>query len=59
MLRPVQKPGTFELFKRDPMNYERAFRQTGKLALALEALVDFLTVDAMLKESDSRGRESL
>lgn len=55
VLRPVQKPGTFELFKRDPRNYEQAFRQTGKLALALEALVDFLTVDATLKESSAGG----
>ncbi|MHC8298594.1 DUF4225 domain-containing protein [Pseudomonas sp. ZS1P83] len=27
VFRSVQKPGTFELFKRDPMNYEQAFRQ--------------------------------
>ncbi|MDR6928189.1 DUF4225 domain-containing protein [Pseudomonas sp. BE134] len=53
--RPVQRTGTFELFKRDPMNYEQAFRQTGKLALAFEALVDFLTMDAMLKESSAGG----
>ena len=37
------------------MNYEQAFRQTGKLALAFEALVDFLTMDAMLKESSAGG----
>jgi hypothetical protein len=55
MLRPVQKIGSFELFRHDPMNYERAFRQTGKLALVLEALIDFLTVNAMFKESFTDG----
>lgn len=55
MLRPVQKIGSFELFRHDPINYERAFRQTGKLALALEALVDFLTVNSMFKEGVAGG----
>lgn len=55
MSRPVQKPGAFELFRYDPVNYEQAFRQTGKLSLAFEALVDFLTVDAMLKEGAVGG----
>jgi len=50
MLRPVQKTGSFELFRHDPINYERAFRQTGKLALALEALVDVLTVNTIFKK---------
>ncbi|MNR26922.1 hypothetical protein D3C85_1441650 [compost metagenome] len=51
LFRSVQKAGTFELFKHDPMNYERAYQQAGKLALALEVFVDLLTVDALLKES--------
>lgn len=51
MLRPVRKPGSFELFNHDPTNYERGFRQTGRLALVFETLVDFLTVDAMRKEA--------
>lgn len=55
VFRPVQKPGVFELFRHDPVNYEQAFRQTGKLALAFEVLVDFLTVDAILKDSSSGG----
>jgi hypothetical protein len=53
ILRPVRKIGSFELFRHDSINYERAFRQTGKLALAFEALVDFLTVDAMIKEGSA------
>lgn len=55
MLRPVQKNGSFELFRHDPINYEKAFQQTGKLTLVFEALVDFLTVDAMLKEDSVGG----
>ncbi|MHA6138042.1 DUF4225 domain-containing protein [Pseudomonas mohnii] len=46
--RPVSKLGSVELFRRDPINYEMAYRQTGKLALSLEALVDLLTIDAMV-----------
>jgi hypothetical protein len=51
--RKVLKPGAVELFRRDPINYERAFRQTGKLALAFEALVDFLTINTMFSEEES------
>lgn len=47
LFRYVQKPGAVELFRRDPINYEVAFRQAGKLALSLEVLVDLLTIDAM------------
>jgi hypothetical protein len=47
LFRHVQKPGAVELFRRDPINYEVAFRQAGKLALSLEVLVDLLTIDAM------------
>ncbi|WP_150781129.1 DUF4225 domain-containing protein [Pseudomonas fluorescens] len=51
--RKVLKPGAVELFRRDPINYERAYRQTGKLALAFEALVDFLTINTMYLEEES------
>ena len=50
--RQVLKPGAMELFRRDPINYEAAYRQTGKLALAFEALVDFLTIKIMLPEEN-------
>lgn len=48
VFRPVSKLDSVELFRRDPINYEMAYRQTGKLALSLEALVDLLTIDAMV-----------
>jgi hypothetical protein len=37
------------------MNYEGAFRQTGRLTLVFEALVDFLTVEAMFKDGSVGG----
>ncbi len=55
MIRPIRKPGAFELFRRDPVNYQAAFRQTGKVALALEAIIDFFTLQAVLKENSGRG----
>ncbi|MHC8340397.1 DUF4225 domain-containing protein [Pseudomonas sp. HLT2-19-2] len=51
--REGRKPGAVEFFRRDPINYERAYRQTGKLALAFEALVDFLTINIILSEEKS------
>lgn len=50
VLRSVPKSGMFELFRRDPINYERAYQQSGKLALTLEAFVDFFTVNAIAQE---------
>ncbi|WP_223487796.1 DUF4225 domain-containing protein [Pseudomonas sp. A-RE-19] len=54
MYRKIPKYGAFELFRHDPINYERAYHQTGKLALALEALVDSFTINTMLLQF--RGR---
>lgn len=51
VLRAVPKSGMFELFRRDPINYERAYQQSGKLALILEAFVDFFTVNAIAQEN--------
>lgn len=48
--REVPRADIFELFIRDPINYERAYKQTGKLALAFEALVDFLTINTTRSE---------
>lgn len=45
VFRKVPRPEAFELFRRDPINYERAYQQTGKLTLAFEVLVDFLTIN--------------
>ncbi|WP_256584984.1 DUF4225 domain-containing protein [Pseudomonas sp. Irchel s3b2] len=51
--RRVLKPGAVELFRRDPINYERAYRQAGKLALAFEALVDALTINVIFSKEES------
>ena len=48
--RPVSKPGSVELFRRDPINYEMAYRQSGRLALFFEVLVDFFTIDSMVSD---------
>ncbi|MBK5399954.1 DUF4225 domain-containing protein [Pseudomonas sp. TH39(2020)] len=48
VLRSVPKSGMFELFRRD---YERAYQQSGRLALTLEAFVDFFTVNAIAQEN--------
>ncbi|MDI3393766.1 DUF4225 domain-containing protein [Pseudomonas sp. V98_8] len=53
VLRQVQKPGVFELFRYDPLNYEVAYQQSGKLALAFEALVDFFTLSAIVEKGVS------
>ena len=50
IFRKVPKHGSFELFRHDPVNHERAYRQAGNLALMLEALVDSFTINTMLEE---------
>jgi len=50
VFRPVSKPGSVELFRRDPINYEMAYRQSGRLALFFEVLVDFFTIDSMVSD---------
>lgn len=50
MVRPVRKAESVQLFRHDPLNYESAYQQTGKLALFFEALVDAITVNAMLSK---------
>ena len=50
VFRPVSKPGSVELFRRDPINYEMAYRQGGRLALFFEVIVDFLTIESMLSK---------
>lgn len=47
----VRKPDTLELFRKDPTNYERAYRQMGKLALAFEALIDTITIKNIAEET--------
>lgn len=47
----VRKNDTLELFRKDPINYERAYRQMGKLALAFEALADTITIKNIAEEA--------
>jgi hypothetical protein len=47
----VRKTDTLELFRKDPINYERAYRQMGKLALAFEALIDTITIKNIAEET--------
>ncbi len=50
VFRSVSKPGSVELFRRDPINYERAYHQMGRLALSFEVMVDAFTIDSILSE---------
>ncbi|WP_256345625.1 DUF4225 domain-containing protein [Pseudomonas sp. PD9R] len=57
VFRQVPRPGVFELFRHDPINYEQAYHQSGKLALAFEALVDFLALNSIVEKGVSpRGK---
>lgn len=48
----VRKPNSTQLFNHDPINYEMAYKQMGRLALAFEALVDAITINTMINESN-------
>ena len=48
----VRKPNSTQLFNHDPINYEMAYKQMGRLALAFEALVDAITINTMTNESN-------
>jgi hypothetical protein len=48
----VRKPDSTQLFNHDPINYEMAYKQMGRLALAFEALVDAITIKTMINESN-------
>ncbi|WP_339548170.1 DUF4225 domain-containing protein [Pseudomonas sp. RA_35y_Pfl2_P32] len=54
VLRSVSKPGSVELFRRDPINYEMAYRQAGRLSLSFEVLVDLLAIDAIISEGGEK-----
>jgi hypothetical protein len=47
MSKLVRKPDSVQLFNRDPINYERAYKQMGTLALAFEILADAVTIKTM------------
>ncbi|WP_170320294.1 MULTISPECIES: DUF4225 domain-containing protein [Pseudomonas] len=45
--RKTQKTDTFKLFRSMPEDYERAYKQTGRISLALEALVDGISIKSI------------
>lgn len=47
LLRKVTKTDSVRLFVRDPINYEKAYRQTGRLAMIFEGFADTLTINSM------------
>ena len=53
-LKPVRKVGSTEFFTRDPLNYERAYKQMSRLSLAFEALVDSITIKSLTDEFISK-----
>lgn len=55
MVKLVRRPGSVQLFERDPINYERAYKQMGGLALAFEALIDAITIKTMNEEIKSNN----
>ncbi|RON47775.1 DUF4225 domain-containing protein [Pseudomonas frederiksbergensis] len=54
VFKPVRKFDSIELFRHDPINYERAFQQMGRLTLAFEALVDAITIKSIGEETNSK-----
>ncbi|MGE8068182.1 DUF4225 domain-containing protein [Pseudomonas sp. NPDC089569] len=59
LLRKVRKPGTFELFNRDPINYERAYTQIGRPALALEILSNAISIDNIRNNTTAKQSSNL
>ncbi|WP_231982606.1 DUF4225 domain-containing protein [Pseudomonas mucidolens] len=53
MMRPIRKADSVEFFRRDPLNYEATYQQAGKLALLFEALVDSITINALVSGKES------
>lgn len=51
--RLIRKRDSVQLFRHDPINYERAYIQAGKVALFFEALVDYITLNSMLSKEKS------
>lgn len=52
MMRPLRKTNSIQLFRQDPLNYEPAYQQAGKLALLLEALADSITINSIISEEN-------
>lgn len=47
LIRLVKKPNSFELFRRDPINYIRFYKQATRQSLTLELLNNDLTIQAI------------
>ena len=47
LIRLVKKPNSFELFRRDPINYIRFYKQATRQSLILELLNNDLTIQAI------------
>lgn len=54
IFRSVRKRESIELFTRDPLNYERTYKQMGRLSLAFEALADAITIRSTANEIELR-----
>lgn len=54
VFRRVRIPGSVQFFRRDPINYEHAYKQAGRLALFFEGTVDATTLYSMSKEEKSQ-----
>ncbi|SEE53099.1 DUF4225 domain-containing protein [Pseudomonas migulae] len=54
MLRFVRKTGSTEFFSRDPLNYERAYKQMSRISLAFEVLIDAITIKFMTDENTAK-----
>ena len=54
VFRLVRTPGSAQLFRQDPINYENAYKQAGRLSLLLEGSVDAITINSMINEEKSK-----
>lgn len=60
IIRLVRKSDSVQLFRHDPINYERAYKQTGKVALFFEALADYITLNSMLsKDKPKKTKDAI
>lgn len=48
LIRSVRRVGSVQLFVRDKINYEKAYKQTGRAALLLEVFSDYNTLNSIV-----------
>ncbi len=56
--RKIPKEGIIKLFRNMPEDFERAYKQTGKIALALEALVDGITMGSIYDTNEKHKEKN-